>query len=375
MTTGPLFPGEGTPLDGIAGLHLLDTPALVVDARRLGANLARMQSAADRWRLDLRPHAKTHKSAAIATRQLAAGARGLTVATIGEAEHFARAGVGDLFVAYPTWVDRRRGARLAELSATVALSVGVDSVEAARALAANAAGAPLRVLVEVDSGHHRSGVAPAGAGAVARAASDAGLEVGGVFTFPGHGYAPGAAGAAAGDEAAALARAVASLEDAGLPCPVASGGSTPTALLADHGVLTELRPGVYAFNDAQQLRLGSCRPEDVALVVVATVVSTPAPDRLVLDAGSKAIGADRPAWLPGHGLLPSLPGGVVEQLSEHHAVVALDRSCPRRPAVGSRLALVPNHVCAAVNLADELVVVADGAVVDRWPLAPRSANR
>ncbi|MHB1584336.1 MAG: type III PLP-dependent enzyme domain-containing protein, partial [Acidimicrobiales bacterium] len=180
----------------------------------------------------------------------------------------------------------------------------------------------------------------------------------------------------AADEATALRQAVAAVRHAGLPCPVASGGSTPTAALADDGVVTELRPGVYAFNDAQQLRLGSCRPEDVALVVLATVVSVPAVDRFVLDAGSKALGADRPVWMGGYGLVPSRPGAVVEQLSEHHAVVALERSAPAGPpAVGSRVAVVPNHVCAAVNLADELVVVDGGAVVDRWSLAPRSANR
>jgi len=333
-----------------------------------------MQSLADRRGIAVRPHAKTHKCAAVASRQLGAGAVGLSVATVGEAEHFARAGFDDLFVAYPLWADGRRGARLAELSADVALSVGVDSLDGVTALAA-AAGRPLRVLVEVDSGQHRSGVAPDAAGVLARAAADAGLTVAGVFTFPGHAYAPGAATAAAADEAAALRRAVAAVRHAGLPCPVASGGSTPTAALADDGVVTELRPGVYAFNDAQQLRLGSCRPEDVALVVLATVVSAPAADRFVLDAGSKALGADRPVWMGGYGLVPSHPGAVVEQLSEHHAVVALDRPAPAgRAAVGSRVAVVPNHVCAAVNLADELVVVDDASVVDHWSLAPRSAN-
>jgi D-serine deaminase-like pyridoxal phosphate-dependent protein len=141
-------------------------------------------------------------------------------------------------------------------------------------------------------------------------------------------------------------------------------------------LLTELRPGVYAFHDAQQLRLGTCTPAQVALVVLATVVSAPAPGRLVLDAGSKALGADRPDWMVGHGLLPGLPGAVATALSEHHAVVSLDPAAgAATPSVGSRVAVVPNHVCTAVNLADELVVVAGGAAVDRWPLAGRAANR
>lgn len=358
----------------------VDTPALVVDADRLGANLASMQAAADRRGLALRPHAKTHKCAAVARHQIALGACGLTVATVGEAEHFAAAGVDDLFIAYPLWADARRGSRLATLARRVRLLVGVDSVAGARALGRTLGrvGGPSlpAAVVEVDSGQHRSGVAPGRAGLIARAAADAELEVAGVFTFPGHAYGPGAPPGAAADEARALDEASTALADAGLPCPIRSGGSTPTAAMGDPAVLTELRPGVYAFHDAQQLRLGTCTPAQVALVVLATVVSAPAPGRLVLDAGSKALGADRPDWMVGHGLLPGLPGAVVTALSEHHAVVSLDLAADAAtPSVGSRVAVVPNHVCAAVNLADELVVVADGAAVDRWPLAGRAANR
>ena len=143
---------------------------------------------------------------------------------------------------------------------------------------------------------------------MARAARRAGLTVAGVFTFPGHGYGPGAASGAARDETTALAVAAAGLGNADFDEVLRSGGSTPTAALSAPGALDELRPGVYAFNDAQQLRLGTVGPERVALVVVATVVSAPAHDRVVLDAGSKALGADRPPWLPGFGHLPSGAG-------------------------------------------------------------------
>ena len=246
------------------------TPAVLVDDGRLEENLRAMAASAARRGLGLRPHVKTHKSAAIARRQLGHGALGLSVATLGEAEVFADAGLGEIFVAYPLWADRERAPRLRALAGRVRLAAGVDSLASVHQLAAAVQGhAGLRVLVEVDCGLRRSGVAPADAGRIATAAARAGLAVDGVFTFPGHSYAPGMPAKAAADEAAALAAAAASLAAAGLPCPVRSGGSTPsapqTAGLARGSPVTELRPGVYAFNDAQQVILGSCTLDEVAL--------------------------------------------------------------------------------------------------------------
>src|SRR6185437_2850825 len=174
-------------------------------------------------------HVKTHKSMEIARRQLALGAAGITVATVGEAEAFAAAGVGDIFIAYPVWADRDRARRLRDLAGRIRLSVGVDSVAAVRGGAPVHTLVPVHVLVEVDCGLRRSGVAPDDAGPVAAAAAAERLRVGGVFTFPGHSYTPGGLESAAADEAAALAAAAASLAGAGLPCTVRSGGSTPSA--------------------------------------------------------------------------------------------------------------------------------------------------
>ncbi|MCW2911092.1 MAG: alanine racemase protein, partial [Actinomycetia bacterium] len=163
---------------------------------------------------------------------------------------------------------------------------------------------------------------------------------------------------------------------AGLPSPVRSGGSTPSAAQsagpADGGPVTELRPGVYAFNDAQQVILGSCTLDEVALSVLATVVSTPAPDRFVLDSGAKVLGYDRPAWAPGHGLLPAFPEATITGLWEHHAVAVTGAG--ERPAVGDRVVVVPNHVCTVVNLVDELHVVQDGRIAERWPVDARGRN-
>jgi len=348
------------------------TPYLAVDATVLDANIAAMASSAAARGLSLRPHAKTHKCLEIARRQLSAGAVGLTVATVGEAEIFAEV-CQDIFIAYPLWADDAKGARLRALvDAGVRVTVGVDSAVGAAQLAV-AAGA-IDVLVEVDSGHHRSGCPAADAGAVAAAATEAGLTVRGAFTFPGHGYTPGAAEGVAEQEELALAVARDRLAARGLSFAVLSGGSTPTAPVAHGGVLSELRPGVYVFNDAQQLHLGTCSATDLALWAVGTVVSAPTGGRIVLDTGSKVLGADRPSWLETFGFLPDYPGAVVVQLSEHHAVVELPPTVAA-PAHGDRVRVVPNHVCNTVNLADEFVIEAAGRPTGRWLIAARGANR
>ncbi|WP_159616421.1 alanine racemase [Arthrobacter zhaoguopingii] len=355
------------------------TPSVQIDAGRLEANITAMASAMRARGVALRPHAKTHKIPEIAALQVAAGAVGLTVATVGEAEVFARAGVEDLFIAYPLWVDSAKGERLRRLAERARITVGVDSVEGATALARGLgpAVAAVAVRVEVDSGHHRSGVAPGDAAGVAVAAAEAGLEVTGAFTFPGHSYGPGMPVTAARDEDAALARAAAGLRAEGFAAAELSGGSTPSALMGG-GTATELRPGVYVFGDAQQWELGTIAPGDIALTVAATVVShhrrAPGePGRFLLDAGSKVLGSDRAAWATGYGRLLEHPEARIVALSEHHATVQVPAGEPL-PARGTRVRVVPNHVCLPVNLVDEVQVVRDGAVVDRWAVAARGRN-
>lgn len=348
----------------------LDTPYLYVDTEVVERNLRAMADTARALGIALRPHAKTHKCPPLGLRQLELGATGLTLATVGEAEVFADGGCPDIFLAYPIWAAGRRGTRLAALADRVRLRVGVDSAEAARLLARAVPG--IEVLVEVDSGHHRSGVPAGEAAAVALAASRAGLRVLGAFTFPGHGYGPGNRDRAAADEADALAEADRGLRAAGFDVQVRSGGSTPTAALAERGTLTEMRPGSYVFNDAQQLETGSCGWADLGLVAVSTVVSG-RDGQVILDAGNKVLGADRPGWATGHGRLPEHPGARLTALSEHHATVLFPPDEPP-PALGTRLRVVPNHVCTAVNLADELLAGTAGMVHARWSIPARGAN-
>ncbi len=353
-------------------LEAVDSPCLVVDVDLLNRNLSAMADAAKATGLTVRPHVKTHKCLQIARRQIACGAAGITVATVAEAEVFTAAGITDVFIAYPVWASVRRGRRLRALTERARLRVGVDSAESAAVLGAALAGTDAQVLIEIDSGHHRTGVAPEQAATVGLAATHAGLQVIGVFTFPGHGYAPDRRSQAARDEATALKQAAKALEREGLGVPVRSGGSTPTVADADPGVLTEVRPGVYVFNDAQQGELGSCSWSDVALTAAATVVSIRG-SQVILDAGSKTLGADQPGWATGGGrLLDHLDARVIA-LSEHHATAAFPNDAVM-PQLGEVVRMVPNHVCAAVNLADELVIVSAGEVIDRWPVAARGAN-
>lgn len=385
---------------------------MVVDAERLERNLSRMAASAAAAGVALRPHAKTHKCVEIARMQLAHGAAGLTVATLAEAEAFAAAGCPSVFIAYPLWSKSGdRAERIKALRSVTDLRIGVDSAAAAEALAAAAPGT--RVLIEVDSGQHRSGALPSEVRALAETCRKLGLDVIGAFTHPGHAYGSAATvrdAETADDEAAALAAGVAAAvadEQSALAAasqalsgvleaaPELSGGSSPTAfaelaperarsaasgLAPEDGgatapapgsisALTEVRPGTYVFGDRQQMQLSGLDVDDIALVVAARVVSVPRSGEAVLDAGSKALTSDRAGWLTGHGLILEAPEATIESLSEEHAVVrGLTES---RLSVGDLVRVVPNHVCPVVNLTSSLLVVRDGKVADRWPVVAR----
>ncbi|HEY0444675.1 MAG TPA: alanine racemase, partial [Candidatus Limnocylindrales bacterium] len=371
MTSGSValapVPVIGLPRD-------VDTPALVVDRSRLDANVARLQAALDERRIALRPHAKTHKSVAIARLQLEAGALGLTVGTLGEAEVFAAAGVRDIFIAYPIWVEGRKASRLRALHDAAEIRVGVDSAGAVDRLAAAVRGAtrPLEVVIEIDPGFHRTGVAPADAVHVAEAARRAGLVVLGVFAHGGHGYRVGGREDAAADEVRTLEVAAAALESAGFDVRAISAGSTPTMLGAATGRVNEIRAGTYVLGDRQQWVLGAIPGDGVAAFIAATVVSV-AEDRVVVDAGAKTLTKDRADWIDGFGLLPGYPEALVERLSDYHGVITFPRGGPR-PQLGEIVAIVPNHICPVVDLFDSFLVIDAAGKVERWPVDARGRS-
>jgi D-serine deaminase-like pyridoxal phosphate-dependent protein len=362
----------------ILGPHLppgIDTPAVVIERSRLDGNIARLQAELNRRDVALRPHAKTHKSVRIAELQLEAGARGITVGTLGEAEVFAAAGIRDLFVAYPVWADGPKAGRLRDLQEAAELRVGVDSVAGARRLSAAVAGGRRRltVLVEIDSGLHRTGIAdPAGAVEVAEAARRGGLVVAGVFTHGGHGYGLGRLAGAAADEVASLESAAAALESAGFEVQTISAGSTPTMLEAAKGRVNEIRAGTYVLGDRQQWALGAIPPEGVAVFVAATVVSESSGE-IVLDAGAKSLTKDRADWLDGFGLMPAYPAGVIDRLSDYHGVVRFPDGAAR-PGLGEVVAIAPNHVCPVIDLFDAFWVVAEDGSAEPWPVDARGRS-
>jgi D-serine deaminase-like pyridoxal phosphate-dependent protein len=355
----------------------IDTPAVVIDLDRLDAAVGRMAAVmADRG-VDLRPHAKTHKSIEVGRRQLVAGAAGLTVGTIGEAEVFADAGLDDLFIAYPLVPRGPKAARLRALARRSRLRVGVDSAGGVRAVA-DALGpdrGAVELLIEIDSGGRRSGVAPSGAGEIARFASDLGLAVIGVFTHGGHGYAgPDARADAADDEVRSLTAAASSLGTAGVEARVVSAGSTPTAVDSARGAITEERPGTYVFGDRQQVVLGSIEPDAVAAVVAARVVSVNESEhRFVVDAGGKILGKDVATYMPGHGEIPELGGAVVARVADYHGIVDIAPGDPM-PEIGRVVTVVPNHICPVVNLVDSFLVIRGGELAGIWPVDARGRN-
>jgi D-serine deaminase-like pyridoxal phosphate-dependent protein len=353
----------------------IDTPALLVDAAQVQRNAEAMAAALRSRGVAFRPHAKTHKSIEVARILLAAGAVGLTCATIGEAQVFADGGIEDLFIAYPVWAGGAKADRLRALADACRLTVGVDSPAGAAALAPALSGTGARVLIELDSGGRRSGVGTAkDAETTAAACVAAGLDVAGVFTHGGHSYAAaGGAAMAADDEVQALAWGAAAVEAAGGRAEVRSAGSTPTALLSARDGVTEERPGTFVFGDRQQVMLGAVDPAAIALVVATTVVSSDGRNRVVVDAGAKTLAKDRHESLDGFGDVVGRPGARITRTYDHHGVIEFpDGDLPR---VGDMLLVVPNHVCPVVNLAEELLVVSDGQVVDRWPVDARARNR
>jgi D-serine deaminase-like pyridoxal phosphate-dependent protein len=356
----------------------LETPSLVFDLDVVDRNVEEMATVAREAGVGLRPHTKTHKSPEIARRQVAAGARGITVAKLGEAEVMADAGLDDILIAYPIWGPTKL-ARLRALMERVSLRVSLDSLEVAEAVGTVGLdlGRPVDVLVEVDTGLHRLGAPPGDASARLALTIDGapGVRVIGFLTHAGHAYRaadPRELEAAARREALDLLESAEACARLGLELDVISVGSTPTARVAARvpGV-TEIRPGTYVFNDVQQMRLGVADESSCGARILATVISTPSDGRFVLDAGSKSLGGDGgdgPPF-PGRGVIAGRPDLRLEFLSEEHGVGSTHG--PDRVRIGDRLEVIPLHACTCVNLFDVAIGVRGNDVVEALPIAGR----
>lgn len=350
----------------------VDTPAPIVLVDVMQGNIDRVQGFAAEHNLDVRPHVKTHKCVEIGRRQVESGAVGLTAGNVGEVEVFAAAGFDDIFLAYPIWPSGTKGTRIRRLAETTRLRVGVDNVAAIEALAEAMGDEPdrLQVVVEVDCGARRSGAPPEAAGDLALAARNRGLVPVGVFTYPGHGSASrDARKRAAQDQQGALAAAVRSLADVGVTAEVVSAGSTPTIEFSTGSLITEIRPGEYVFCDLDNIRLGACAEDQIALFVAATVVSDWVPNQVILDVGIKALGREGNPE-KGYGGIAGTRA-VLAKLNEYHGFLAVPLG-EFRPSVGTVVPVVPNHVCPVIPNFEELIVTdSAGTSLQRWPVDAR----
>ena len=341
------------------------TPCAVIDMEVVDSNIARLQSMCARAGLANRPHIKTHKSPFLAKRQLAAGAVGITCQKLGEAEVMADAGIEDILIA-TNIIGAARSGRLAALQRRLPLKICADNPVslAAYAEAGKAADRPVRVLVECDTGQKRAGVeAPGEALALAKMIrDDPWLEFGGLMFYPPLDGWVATQGF--------LDAAREGLAELGLVPDIISTGGTPN--LVNLGRLdgaTEHRSGTSIFNDRMMMAAGVAEIGDCALKIFTSVVSRAGETRGILDAGSKTFTSDI-GGLDGFGLIREHPEARIHKMAEEHGFLDLS-GCKAPPAVGDIMRVVPNHVCVAVNMVDQLVAVRGNDIVDVLPVAAR----
>src|SRR4051794_5658975 len=345
------------------------TPAAVIDMDRVERNIARIQAACDAAGVANRPHIKTHKSPMLAKLQIAAGARGITCQKIGEAEVMADAGIDDILISY-NLIGEEKMARLGALQTKANMTVAADNstVIAGLPQAAAHSGRPLPVVVECDTGRKRAGVeTPAEAIALAREiAASKGLTFAGFMLYPTEtGWA---------DAQKFYDEALAGVRAHGLDAKIVSTGGTPNP--KNLGKLkggTEHPLCTYIYKHRKQGAARSPPWGDCALHIYSTVVSRAAPERGILDAGSKTLTTDT-GGLDGHGLILEHPEAKIARFAEEHGFLDLSRS-NTRPNVGDIVRVVPNHVCVVVNMMDEVVMVRGDEIIGTLPIAARGKLR
>jgi len=355
----------------------VESPALLLDRAVMERNLKHMADRAKRLGVALRPHIKTHKCLELGRRQAAQGAQGVTVSTLFEAEAFARGGFSDLTWAFP--LDRTHlphVKRIADSGAT--LRVILDDLETAKAVS----GTGLHVWLKVDCGYHRAGVDPSsryGLDVARELGAERGVTFDGILSHSGHAYRTrnkDEAAQVAEQERQVMAWFAELLRKDGLPVRGVSVGSTPAmAAVKDLTGVTEARPGNYIFYDRTMVLIGCCEPQDVAVSVLATVVShQPGASHFVVDAGALSLSKDLgPAHLgleATFGAVKGHPELTVASVSQEHGLIraAAPAAIEGKFKVGEQIEIIPNHSCLTEAHFDEYVVIEGGRMIDCWKI-------
>lgn len=374
---------EGAALDIPEGL---ETPSLVVDLDRVKQNLDEMAAFARAHNIDLAPHVKTHRSVDFARLQVDSGAARLCVAKLSEAEHFVDAGFDKLVMAYPI-AGEEKCARAANLVSRADLRLSVDSVAGARGLgiALAAEGQSADVLLLIDTGFHRTGVAPESAIAIARSITNIEeINFRGIITHEGHAASAGSAESvrvAAIEAGETMARVAEELRAEGINVDIVSVGSTTTVRHSATPGVTEIRPGIYAFNDYGQVYVGTVGIDRCAARVQTTVVSHVEPTRAIVDAGSKALSQDQlTIWGDdsdnSHGLIVGHPGWKLRRLSEEHGWVEWEGTGePTELQIGQKIQILPVHICSVFHALGEAEVVSNGEHIGTWVSTARGLSK
>jgi D-serine deaminase-like pyridoxal phosphate-dependent protein len=362
------LPLPGTPVED------LDTPALIVDLDRAEANISKMQAFVRAHGVSLRPHVKNHRSPYWARKQIAAGAIGVCVAKVGEAEVMADGGIGDIFIANEI-VTPSKIARLMGVASRARVSVAVDTEQNLEDLSAAAGrqGVEVGVLVDVNIRLNRCGVEPgAAAVALAHKASDmAGLRFDGLMGYEGHIARAGSDPGARREAIAALSKllfTVKAVEDVGLPVrTVSSGGTSTYAVTGAFERVTEIQAGSYIFMDGAYLdEMDDFQP---AMTVLSTVISRPSPERAILDCGLKSISVTS-----GQPRIVGTPGAEFLRLNAEHGHVKLSGEA-QELQVGDKVQLLPMHGETTINIHDEYFCIRRGLLEAVVPVAARGMSR
>ncbi|MBS5607288.1 alanine racemase [Clostridium sp. AF18-27] len=359
----------------------LDTPALIIDREIMMDNLRFMQEYADRRHVALRPHTKTHKMPRLALIQEELGARGVTVAKVGEAEVMAEAGLRDIFIANEI-VGESKLARIRELAKTVDISFGLDSIPQAEMIERAFAGAqkPARVLIEIEVGEERSGVIEEAdyLELLEYLKGCKNISLKGIFSHDGNSYQAADIRECREIHLTAQRRTLRFAElakEAGMELETVSIGSTPS-MMHDFPILdgvTEIRPGTYIFMDASQANAYGSLARNAA-TILTTVISRPTPERVITDVGAKGITAQTRSKgfcaTRGLGLIKGWPEVEIFDVYDEHAII-YNKAFHDGVRVGDKVEIIPNHICPVVNLHETAYLVTDGEVVEEIPVACR----